>query len=70
MVPAYFFCGHVHDKFGFKKLYNTYVFNAACDESTTRGWVVDLENGKHEKVVLNVNSNLRVSNKYNNCNKS
>lgn len=50
--PAYFFCGHVHAEFGFKKLYNTYIFNAACDETTTRGWVVDLENAKHEKVVL------------------
>lgn len=50
--PAYFFCGHVHAEFGFKKLYNTYVFNAACDETTTRGWVVDLENGSHEKIVL------------------
>ena len=46
---AYFFCGHVHAEFGFKKLYNTYVFNAACDKTTTRGWVVDLENAKHEK---------------------
>jgi uncharacterized protein len=50
--PAYFFCGHVHDNFGFKKLYNTYVFNAACDETTTRGWIVELETAKHEKVIL------------------
>jgi uncharacterized protein len=50
--PAYFFCRHVHAEFEFKKLYNTYVFIAACDETTTRGWVVVLENVKHEKVVL------------------
>lgn len=49
---AYFFCGHVHEKFGFKKLYNTYVFNVACDETTTRGWVVNLENAKYEKIIL------------------
>jgi len=40
--PSYFFCGHVHAEFGVKKLYNTYVFNAACDETTTRGWIVEL----------------------------
>jgi Icc-related predicted phosphoesterase len=50
--PAYFFCGHVHAEFGVKKLYNTYVFNAACDEITTRGWIVELENGKYEKIIL------------------
>lgn len=50
--PAYFFCGHVHDAFGFKKLHNTLVFNAACDETTTRGWVVNLETGEYEKVIL------------------
>lgn len=47
---AYFFCGHVHAELEIKKLYNTYVFNAACDETMTRGWVVELENGKYEKV--------------------
>lgn len=50
--PSYFFCGHVHAAFGFKRLYHTYVFNAACDENTARGWVVDLETAKHEKVTL------------------
>ncbi len=34
------------------KLYNTFVFNAACDEITTRGWIVDLETSKHEEVIL------------------
>lgn len=50
--PAYFFCGHVHDAFGFKKLYNTLVFNAACNENTVRGWVVELETGKYERIIL------------------
>ncbi|MDT8717017.1 metallophosphoesterase [Clostridium sp. 19966] len=50
--PAYFFCGHVHDSFGFKKLHNTFVFNAACNKITTRGWVVNLETAKYEKVIL------------------
>ncbi|MBU3178407.1 metallophosphoesterase [Clostridium estertheticum] len=49
---AYFFCGHVHEAFGFKKLYNTFVFNVACDEFTTRGWVVNLETSIYEKVIL------------------
>ena len=50
--PAYFFCGHVHDSFGFKKLHNTLVFNAACNETTTRGWGVNLETAKYEKIIL------------------
>ncbi|MBZ9624422.1 metallophosphoesterase [Clostridium sp. FP2] len=50
--PAYFFCGHVHNAFGFRKLYNTFVFNAACDETTARGWIVDLQTAKHEKIIL------------------
>lgn len=50
--PTYFFCGHVHHDFGFKKLHNTFVFNAACDEVTTRGWVVNLETVAFEKIIL------------------
>ncbi|WP_267901305.1 metallophosphoesterase family protein [Clostridium tagluense] len=50
--PAYFFCGHVHDAFGFKKLHNTFVVSVACDKITTRGWVVNLETVKYEKVIL------------------
>lgn len=50
--PAYFFCGHVHDGFGFKKLYNTKVFNVACNDSNTRGWIVDLKTEKYSKVIL------------------
>lgn len=50
--PSYFFCGHVHDGFGFKKLYNTFVFNGSCSEVEARGWTVNLETGKHEKIVL------------------
>lgn len=50
--PSYFLCGHVHDSFGFKKLHKTLVFNGACSEVEARGWVVNLETGKHEKIVL------------------
>ncbi|EPY2274098.1 hypothetical protein ACXAUS_002991 [Clostridium sporogenes] len=42
----------MYDAFGFKRLHNTFVFNVACDEVTTRGWVVTLETGKYEKVIL------------------
>ncbi len=34
------------------KLYNTKVFNVACNESNTRGWIVDLETEKYNKVIL------------------
>jgi Icc-related predicted phosphoesterase len=50
--PAYFFCGHVHDGFGYKRLYDTNVFNASCKDNTARGWIVNLENGEFEKVIL------------------
>lgn len=50
--PAFFFCGHVHYAFGVEKLYDTLVFNVACDETTTRGWIVDLETRNYEKVIL------------------
>lgn len=49
--PAFFFCGHVHDAFGYKKLYSTHVFNGACNREIARGWVVDLETAKYEKVI-------------------
>lgn len=50
--PKLFFCGHVHYAYGVEKLYDTLVFNAACDETTTRGWIVDTETLSYEKVVL------------------
>lgn len=50
--PAFFFCGHVHYAFGVEKLYDTLVFNTACDETTARGWIVDLETHCYEKVIL------------------
>lgn len=50
--PKLFFCGHVHYAYGVEKLYDTLVFNVACDETTTRGWLVDLETFNYEKIIL------------------
>ncbi|GCD11614.1 hypothetical protein [Clostridium tagluense] len=51
----------MHDDFGFKKLLNTFVVSVACDEITTRGWVVNLEIAAYEKVILIKNINPRVA---------
>lgn len=51
-TPAFFFCGHVHNAFGFKKLHKTMVFNVACDDTTARGWIVDTVTLKYEKIIL------------------
>lgn len=50
--PSILFCGHVHHAFGVKKLYDTLVFNCACDENESRGWIVDIEKLSYEKIVL------------------
>jgi uncharacterized protein len=50
--PALYLCGHVHEGFGVKKLYDTLVVNAACDTSNARGWIIDIETVDHKKVEI------------------
>ncbi|HOQ09991.1 MAG TPA: metallophosphoesterase [Syntrophomonadaceae bacterium] len=43
--PSIWLCGHIHEAFGAQRLYNTSVFNCACDPriSKLRGWIIDTE---------------------------
>jgi len=41
--PSIWLCGHIHESFGAKRMYDTSVFNCACDPriSKLRGWIID-----------------------------
>ncbi len=43
--PPIWFCGHIHESFGAKRMYDTSVFNCACNPriSKLRGWIIDTE---------------------------
>jgi len=50
--PSIFFCGHVHEDFGVKRLGNTLVVNCACDNSINRGVIVDAVTLECEEIIV------------------
>lgn len=50
--PALYLCGHVHEAFGTSMMGKTRVFNAACDDETARGWVIDTASQYYEELIL------------------
>ena len=51
--PKAWFCGHIHEQFGWDMIGKTYVFNCACNEpGIINGWIFDTKTSDFSKVVF------------------
>ncbi|HHV16754.1 MAG TPA: hypothetical protein GXX58_09330 [Gelria sp.] len=51
--PPIWLCGHIHESFGAKRMYDTSVFNCACNPriSKLRGWIIDTKKDYRHTVI-------------------